>query len=99
MFWNTLKLDKIGNHCKLPPGPLPISYLLISSLSLCNGFVKVISRGNLSGQTFIHLRSGVEEHIYSFHSNNCVCVFVLHVHNVVCVCVCVCVWGRGGDLC
>ena len=88
---------KLATIANCPQAPLLISYLLVSSLSLCNGFVKVISRGNLPGQTFIHLGSGVEEHnpILRIMCDT-VLVFVLHVHKLVCVCVCVCVCVGGG---
>ena len=62
------------------------SHLLVSPLSLCNGPVKVVSHGNLSGQTFIHLRS----ECHSVHSHSPI------LSPLLCVCVCVC--GGGGGI-
>lgn len=46
--------------------------LLIGPLGLRNGPVKVVSHGNLSGQTFIHLRSEFDS-VHSHVEIICVC--------------------------
>lgn len=78
---------------QIDPGPPNISYLLISPLSLRNGFVKIVSHGNLPRQTFIHLRLKVDEQylivsvtVYMY-LGSCVCAAC--AQGSVCVCVCV----------
>ena len=46
--------------------------LLIGPLGLRNGPVKVVSHGNLSGQTFIHLRSEFDS-VHSHMEIICIC--------------------------